>query len=114
MLQPLNNHKRQVASSMLTARNVVRTYSSTTPEQWEDFSNRNILDADMQRQNSLALRSVVDGILQSTYIDMRRQKEITDVALADRIAETRDAKEKLEGHLAKVITRSTGVANIIL
>ena len=75
---------------------------STTPDQWEDFSNKNILDADKQRQNSVALRSIVDGILQSTYNDMRRQKEITDVTLADRIAETRDAKEKLEGHLAKV------------
>ena len=76
--------------------------SSSTPEQWEDFSNKNILDADKQSQNSAALRSIVDGILQTTSNDMRRQKEITDVALADRIAETRSAKEKLEDHLAKV------------
>jgi len=33
---------------------------------------------------------------------MRRQKELTDVTLSRRIDETRDAKEKLEEHLAKV------------
>jgi tektin-1 len=76
--------------------------NSTTPEQWEDHSNRNILDADKQAQNSAALRAIVDGILQTMCNDMRRQKDETDVVLARRIAETRDAKEKLEGHLAKV------------
>ena len=45
---------------------------------------------------------VVDGLLQTACNDMRRQKEETDVALARRIDETRDAKEKLEAHLAKV------------
>jgi len=76
--------------------------NSSSTEQWEDHSNRNILDADKQTQNSASLRAIVDGILQTTCNDMRRQKEETDVALARRIAETRDAKEKLEGHLAKV------------
>jgi len=76
--------------------------SSTTPDQWEDFSNRNILETDKQCQNSAALRVIVDGVLQTASNDMRRQKEETDVTLARRIEETRDAKEKLEAHLAKV------------
>jgi len=76
--------------------------SSTTPDEWEDFSNRNILLTDKQCQNSKALRVIVDGVLQTTSNDMRRQKEETDVTLARRIDETRDAKEKLEAHLAKV------------
>jgi len=45
---------------------------------------------------------IVDGVLQTACNDMRRQRDETDVALARRIDETRDAKEKLEAHLAKV------------
>jgi len=75
---------------------------STTPDQWEDFSNRNIVETDKQCQNSAALRVIVDGVLQTACNDMCRQKNETDVALDRRVAETRDAKEKLETHLAKV------------
>ena len=78
------------------------TCRSTTPDQWEEFSNRNISATDKQCQNAAALRVIVDGVLQTTSNDMRRQKELTDFALARRIDETRDAKEKLEAHLAKV------------
>lgn len=81
-------------------------HSSSTPDQWEDFSNANILNAEKQRQNSEALRSIADGILQSTANDMRLQKEAVDIALDIRIEETRSAKLKLEGHLAKVDTYS--------
>ncbi len=78
-------------------------HSSSHPDEWEDFSNANILDAEKQRQNSVNLRSLVDGILQSTANDMKRQRECVDIALEKRVAETRDAKEKLEGHLSKVL-----------
>jgi len=81
--------------------------NSSTPDQWEDFSNDNILNAEKQRQNSVALRSLVDGILQSTANDMRRQKETVDISLEKRIAETRDTKEKLEDHLSKVKAQIT-------
>ena len=49
------------------------------------------------------LRSAIDGILQATANDMKKQKENVDIALERRIAETRDAKEKLEDHLSKVM-----------
>ena len=42
------------------------------------------------------------GILQSTARDMMKQKENTDIAMTKRIAETRDAKDKLQDHLSKV------------
>ena len=77
-------------------------YSSVTPDEWEDFSNDNILAAEKQRQNSVNLRSLVDGILQSVANDMHKQKECVDLAMTKRINETRDAKEKLEDHLSKV------------
>jgi len=76
--------------------------SSSTPDQWEDFSNHNILNAEKQCQNSQALRSVVDGILQATCNDMAHQRDAVNLAMTLRIAETRDTKEKLEDHLNKV------------
>ena len=79
-------------------------FSSSTPDQWEDFSNDNIIAAEKQRQNSLNLRSIIDGVLQSTANDIRKQVSETDWAMTKRIAETRDAKCKLEDHLSKVIS----------
>ncbi|KAK2191725.1 hypothetical protein NP493_47g05049 [Ridgeia piscesae] len=76
---------------------------SSTPDQWEDFSNHNILNAEKQCQNSQALRSVVDGILQATCNDMAHQRDAVNLAMTLRIAETRDTKEKLEDHLNKVL-----------
>ena len=73
-----------------------------TPENWESFSNHNILDAEKQKNNSTNLRSLMDGILQSTANDMNKQKECVNISLNKRIDETRDAKEKLEDHLSKV------------
>lgn len=83
--------------------------NSVTPDEWQDFSDANIMDAEKQHQNSVNLRSMVDGILQATANDMARQKECVDISLDKRIAETRDAKEKLEGHLAKVLEQITEV-----
>lgn len=87
--------------------------NSVTPDEWEDFSNVNILEAEKQRQNSVNLRSAIDGILQATANDMKKQKETVDIALERRIAETRDAKEKLEDHLSKVLKQITEVEDNI-
>ena len=73
-----------------------------TPDEWEDFSNDNMIAAEKQRQNSVALRSLMDGVLQSVANDMKRQTEMVDDAMTRRIHETRDAKCKLEEHLSKV------------
>nr|WLD15743.1 tektin 1 [Platynereis dumerilii] len=77
--------------------------NSVTPQSWESFSNKNIEDAEKQRHNSVGLRTLMDGILQSTANDMNKQKESVDIALNRRIDETRDSKEKLEDHLSKVV-----------
>lgn len=79
--------------------------NSSTPDDWEAFSNANILAAEKQRNNSVALRTLIDGALQQIANDMKRQKEIVDIALTKRIDETRDTKEKLEGHLSKVLAQ---------
>lgn len=76
--------------------------NSTSREEWMDFTNTNIWEAEKQRQNSKAMRTVIDGLLQATTNDMKRQKDATDTAFYRRIAETRDSKEKLEEHLRRV------------
>ena len=50
----------------------------------------------------MELRSVVDGLLQQTANDMRKQCNEVNVAFSKRIAETKDTKGKLEDHLNKV------------
>ena len=77
-----------------------------TPEDWQDFSHQNIQKAEQERQSSVDLRSVIDGILQQTANDMRKQCNEVNVAFGKRIAETKDTKSKLEDHLNKVISLS--------
>ena len=73
-----------------------------TADEWIDFTTRNLTGAEKQRQNSVNLRQICEGILQSSYNDLCRQKECTDNAFEYRINETRDTKAKIEEHLNKV------------
>uniref|UniRef100_K7G2N9 Tektin n=2 Tax=Pelodiscus sinensis TaxID=13735 RepID=K7G2N9_PELSI len=90
------------------ARNVVKVEGkSVSPEDWVDFSNANVEKADKQRNNSLALRALIDRILSQTAGDMRKQCETVNIAFKNRVKETKDAKNKLEMHLAKVMDEIT-------
>ncbi|XP_049659061.1 tektin-1 isoform X1 [Accipiter gentilis] len=77
-----------------------------SPEDWIDFSNINVEKADKQRNNSLALRALIDSILSQTVNDMRKQCEIVNVALRNRVMEVKDAKHKLETLLAMVMNET--------
>jgi len=79
--------------------------NSVSPEQWQDFSNDNILYAERERMNSVDLRSSIDGLLQQTCNDVRKQVDETNVALERRVWECQDAKGKLEDNLAKVVAQ---------
>ena len=72
------------------------------PEDWQDYSDANINKAERERQSSVDLRSLVDGILQQTSNDMRKQCSEVNFAFQKRINETKDAKSKMEDHLNKV------------
>ncbi|KFO07272.1 Tektin-1, partial [Balearica regulorum gibbericeps] len=74
-----------------------------SPEDWLDFSNINVEKADKQRNNSLALRALIDGILSQTANDMRKQCEMVNLAFTNRLKEVKDAKHKLEMLLAMVV-----------
>ncbi|NXS02568.1 TEKT1 protein, partial [Oxylabes madagascariensis] len=74
-----------------------------SPEDWIDFTNINVEKADKQRNNSLALKALIDGILSQTANDMRKQCEMVNTAFRNRVREVKDAKHKLETLLAMVM-----------
>ena len=77
-------------------------FSSVTPDEWENFSNKNALKAEREKNSSINLRSIIDGILMQTLNDLQAQCEAVHLAFEKRIDETVEAKTNLEGHLAKV------------
>lgn len=96
----LNNNSPNIKYS----ENVVRIEpNSVSLEDWLDFSNTNMQKADKQLNNSLALKTLVDQILSQTANDLRRQCEVVDTAFVNGLKETKDARNKLADHLAKVM-----------
>ncbi|XP_040194275.1 tektin-1 [Rana temporaria] len=106
----IDNHCRTFTNNTPAigyASNVVTVQSSVNPIEWEEFSNTNIVKAEKQKNSSVALRTLIDSILSETASDMRKQCDTVNVALKNRVAETKDAKNKLEVHLAKVMDEIT-------
>lgn len=77
--------------------------NSVSPEEWVDFSHKNIEAAERERNNSGNLRSFVDGILAQTCNDLRTQRDNVNEAFRRRLKETREAKERLEGQLTETL-----------
>ncbi|XP_034502748.1 tektin-1 isoform X2 [Ailuropoda melanoleuca] len=76
---------------------------SVSLEDWLDFSNSNVEKADRQRNNSLALKALVDRILSQTASDLCRQCDVVDTAFRTGLKETKAARDQLAAHLAKVM-----------
>ncbi|XP_024420362.2 tektin-1 [Desmodus rotundus] len=77
--------------------------NSVSLEDWLDFSNTNLEKADKQRNNSLTLKALVDRVLSQTINDLRKQCDVVDTAFKNGLKETKDARDKLAAHLAKVM-----------
>ena len=77
-------------------------FSSTSADEWQNFSNDNINNAETEIQSSVSLRSHIDAILQQTSNDQGRQVSATNLAFDKRIAECKDVKGKLESHVNRV------------
>ncbi|XP_039266992.1 tektin-1-like [Styela clava] len=83
--------------------NVVRIDSnSVTPHDWALFSNANIKKAEREKNSSITLRAGIDGVLKQTADDMQTQCNAVNLSFRERVAEMKDAKNKLEKHLDKV------------
>ncbi|VDN16374.1 unnamed protein product [Dibothriocephalus latus] len=73
---------------------------SFSPAEWQTFTQNNLEMADKQLQNSHQMRNLIEGILIQVAEDQKKQVADTNWALKKRITEVRDAKGKLEEHLA--------------
>lgn len=83
--------------------NVVTVDSkSVTPHDWASFSNANIKKADREKNSSISLRAIIDGVLKQTADDMQLQCNAVNIAFKERVDEVKVAKNKLEEHLDKV------------
>ena len=76
--------------------------SSFTPEQWEDYSNNNILKSEKEQNASATLRGVVTELLDQATQDILLQRQNVDRAFEKRIKEVQEAHDTLTNHLEKV------------
>lgn len=72
------------------------------PESWAKFTDNNILLSQSERAASAKLRNNIENLLLVTANEMWHQFNVVNVAFTNRIAETADAKSKIQTHLAKV------------
>lgn len=72
------------------------------PDSWAKFTDDNILRSQSERAASAKLRDEIENLLVVTANEMWNQFNSVNVAFTNRIAETADAKSKIQTHLAKV------------
>jgi hypothetical protein len=80
----------------------VVVFSSFSEQQWENYSDVNIKNAEATRLNSEELRTIVDSNLQQVANDIHKQIELTNRAINRRIWEEKDAKLKLENQVCDI------------
>lgn len=72
------------------------------PASWAKFTDENILRSQSVRAASAKLRHDIESLLVVTANEMWGQFNKTNMAFTNRIAETADAKGRIQTHLAKV------------
>lgn len=72
------------------------------PESWAKFTDDNLLRSQSERAASAKLRDDIQNLLVVTANEMWNQFNKVNLAFTNRIAETADAKNKIQVHLAKV------------
>ncbi|XP_004634994.2 tektin-3 [Octodon degus] len=75
----------------------------SVPESWAKFTDDNILRSQSERAASAKLRDDIENLLVVTANEMWNQFNKVNVAFTNRIAETADAKNKIQTHLAKTL-----------
>ncbi|KAM6252952.1 tektin-3-like [Porphyrio hochstetteri] len=75
----------------------------SVPESWAKFTDKNILRSQSERAASAQLRDNIENLLVVTANEMRRQFSCVNVAFTHRIAETAEAKRRIQDHLGKTL-----------
>ncbi|XP_051490742.1 tektin-3 [Apus apus] len=75
----------------------------SVPESWAKFTDANILLSQRERAASAKLRDDIQTLLEVTSNQMWHQFNQANVAFTNRVAETTNAKSKIQTHLAKTL-----------
>ncbi|XP_063180018.1 tektin-3-like [Chroicocephalus ridibundus] len=98
------HHLRNTSHGISYYRGVERVDATiSVPESWAKFTDGNILRSQSERAASAKLRDNTRNLLEVTANEMRCQFNRVNVAFTSRIAETADAKSKIQTHLAKTL-----------
>ncbi|NWU64382.1 TEKT3 protein, partial [Pterocles burchelli] len=98
------HHLRNTSDGISYYRGVERVDATiSVPESWAKFTDDNILRSQSERAASAKLRDDIENLLVVTANEMWRQFNSVNVAFTNRIAETADAKNNIQTHLAKTL-----------
>ncbi|XP_009878326.1 PREDICTED: tektin-3, partial [Charadrius vociferus] len=98
------HHLRNSSQGIHYYRGVERVDATiSVPASWAKFTSDNILRSQSVRAASAKLRHDIESLLVATANEMWRQFNTTNVAFTGRIAETAEAKSRLQTHLAKTL-----------
>uniref|UniRef100_A0A8C8YYA6 Tektin n=1 Tax=Prolemur simus TaxID=1328070 RepID=A0A8C8YYA6_PROSS len=97
-------HLRNTSEGISFFRGVERVDATiSVPESWAKFTDDNILRSQSERAASAKLRDDTENLLVVTANEMWNQFNKVNLAFTNRIAETADAKNKIQIHLAKTL-----------
>ncbi|NXI62334.1 TEKT3 protein, partial [Anseranas semipalmata] len=98
------HHLRNTSDGISYYRGVERVDATiSVPDSWAKFTDDNILRSQSERAASAKLRDDIENLLVVTANEMWNQFNSVNVAFTNRIAETADAKSKIQTHLAKTL-----------
>ncbi|XP_044531925.1 tektin-3 [Gracilinanus agilis] len=98
------HHLRNTSDGIGYYRGVERVDATiSVPESWAKFTDDNILRSQSERAASAKLRNDIENLLVVTANEMWNQFNTVNVAFTNRIAETADAKNKIQVYLAKTL-----------
>lgn len=76
-----------------------------SPADWQEFSEHNIQNANVQIKSAIELKSTVDGVMAHIASHLKSQKDLTDRAIDRRIEEVKQAKLLLEKQLGETVIK---------
>nr|XP_001918419.2 tektin-3 [Equus caballus]XP_005597855.2 tektin-3 [Equus caballus]XP_005597856.2 tektin-3 [Equus caballus] len=98
------HHLRNTSDGVSYFRGVERVDATiSVPESWAKFTDDNILRSQSEGAASAKLREDIQNLLVVTANEMWNQFNKVNLSFTNRIAETADAKNKIQVHLAKIL-----------
>ncbi|XP_049717510.1 tektin-3 isoform X2 [Elephas maximus indicus] len=98
------HHLRNTSDGVSYFRGVEKVDATVSvPESWAKFTDDNILRSQSERAASAKLRDDIENLLVVTANEMWNQFNKVNLSFTNRVAETADAKNKIQIHLGKTL-----------